>query len=137
MALFFAVVVRKVKAQLGTDYFLWKMYRTMLRQTLHQSILLKVFYVVRNFIKKYFFSEGYDDTLTNGIALCPNLHRASDRGLISISDDYKVIINKNFVEKPSIYNISQFAGNKISLPINSNFHPALDNLYQHRKRFNF
>jgi len=28
------------------------------------------------------FSEAYDDTLTNGIALCPNLHRAFDRGLI-------------------------------------------------------
>ena len=82
------------------------------------------------------FSEGYDDTLTNGIALCPTLHRAFDRGLISITDDYKVIINKNFVEKTSIYNISQFAGNKITLPENSNFHPALENFAKHRKRFN-
>lgn len=32
------------------------------------------------------FSEGYDDTLVNGIALRPNLHRAFDRGLISISE---------------------------------------------------
>ena len=83
------------------------------------------------------FSEGYDDTLTNGIALCPNLHRAFDRGLISISDNYEVILNKNFVESNSVYNLSQFAGNKITLPENSNFHPALENLYQHRKRFNF
>lgn len=83
------------------------------------------------------FSEGYDDTLTNGIALCPNLHRAFDRGLISISDNYEVILNKNFVESKSVYNLSQFAGAKISLPINTEFHPALENIYQHRKRFNF
>ncbi len=83
------------------------------------------------------FSEGYDDTLTNGIALCPNFHRAFDRGLVSISDDYEVIINKNFVEKTSIYNISQFAGTKITLPENSKYYPALENLYQHRKRFHF
>lgn len=82
------------------------------------------------------FSEGYDDTLTNGIALCPNLHRAFDRGLISISDNYEVIVNKNFVEKTSIYNISQFTGSKITLPENSNFHPALENFAKHRKRFN-
>jgi putative restriction endonuclease len=44
------------------------------------------------------FSEGYDDTLTNGIALCPNLYRAFNKGLISVSDDYAIFINKNFVE---------------------------------------
>ncbi|TVR77816.1 MAG: HNH endonuclease [Chitinophagaceae bacterium] len=83
------------------------------------------------------FSEGYDDTLTNGIALCPNLHRAYDRGLISISDNYEVILNKNFIENHSVYNLSQFAGTTIMLPDNSKFHPAKENLYQHRMRFNF
>jgi len=63
------------------------------------------------------FSESYDDTLTNGIALCPNLHRAFDRGLISISDDYTVLINKNFVEdKNSAFSLSQFGNQKIILP---------------------
>lgn len=83
------------------------------------------------------FSEGYDDTLTNGIALCPNLHRAFDRGLISISENYEVILNKNFIENSSTYNLSQFAGFKISLPLNTDFHPSLENLLQHRKKFNF
>lgn len=83
------------------------------------------------------FSEGYDDTLTNGIALCPNLHRAFDRGLISISDNFEVLLNKNFVENNSVFNISQFEMQKISLPINSQFHPTSENLFQHRKRFNF
>ena len=63
------------------------------------------------------FSESYDDTLTNGIALCPNLHRAFDRGLISISDDYTVLINRNFVEdKNSVLNLSQFEDKQIILP---------------------
>lgn len=83
------------------------------------------------------FSISYDDTITNGIALCPNLHRAFDRGLISISDNYEVILNKNFVEKNSAYNISQFNGRKILLPNQSEFHPKLENLFKHRIRFNF
>lgn len=83
------------------------------------------------------FSEGYDDTLTNGIALCPNMHRAFDRGLISISDNYKVILNKKFVESKSVYNLSQFAGKQILLPIQLEFYPTLENIAQHRKRFNF
>ncbi len=83
------------------------------------------------------FSEGYDDTFTNGIALCPNLHRAFDRGLISISDNYEVMLNRNFIESESVYNLSQFAGNQIFLPNQLEFYPTLENLSQHRKRFNF
>jgi len=83
------------------------------------------------------FSEGYDDTLTNGIALCPNLHRAFDRGLISISDNYEVILNKTFIESQSVYNLSQFSGKQILLPNQLEYYPTLENLSQHRKRFNF
>ena len=84
------------------------------------------------------FSEIYDDTLINGIALCPNLHRAFDRGIISISDDYTVLIKKNFVENlNSTLNISQFENQKIQLPQNTIHYPSFENLAQHRKRFNF
>ncbi|GHV66799.1 HNH endonuclease [Bacteroidia bacterium] len=84
------------------------------------------------------FSEGYDDTLTNGIALCPNLHRAFDRGLISISDDYTILTNKNFVEnQKSVFNISQFAGKQIFLPYTEELYPDLGNIAVHRKKFGF
>jgi putative restriction endonuclease len=84
------------------------------------------------------FSEDYDDTLTNGIALCPNLHRAFDRGLISIADDYTVLVNKNFVEdQKSVFNISQFAGKKMFLPFSEYLYPSLENISFHRKRFGF
>lgn len=83
------------------------------------------------------FSQGYDDTLKNGIALCPNLHRAFDRGLISISNEYKVLVNENFTENNSVFNLSQFQGKKIILPTKEAFFPDLENLFQHRQRFNF
>ena len=84
------------------------------------------------------FSESYDDTLTNGIALCPNLHRAFDRGLISFSDNYTVLINKNFVEdKNSVFNISQFEGKQIILPYSEELYPALENLHKHRNKNGF
>lgn len=82
------------------------------------------------------FSEGKDDTLINGIALCPNLHRAFDRGLISISDVYRVLVNNNFIENiDSPFNIRQFEGKQISLPLDHSKHPSLENLELHRRRF--
>lgn len=79
------------------------------------------------------FSESYDDTIPNGIALSPTLHRAFDRGLISISDDYKVIVHAHFTENlNSPYNLTQFHNQKIILPENPNFHPSPSNLQTHR-----
>lgn len=82
------------------------------------------------------FSESYNDTITNGIALCPNLHRAFDRGLISINNDFKVLLNNNFSEpNRSSYNLKQFEGINIILPENPSFFPSKESLEHHRKRF--
>ena len=84
------------------------------------------------------FSEGYDDTLTNGIALCPTLHRAFDRGLILISDNYTVLINKNFVEnRTSTYNLYQFESKEIILPNTIDIYPSLENIRKHREKYEF
>lgn len=84
------------------------------------------------------FSESYDDTITNGIALCPNLHRAFDRGLIAIDVNYQVIINKNFVESQnSFYLIKIFEEKEILLPAFKSYLPSLENLEKHRFRFGF
>lgn len=83
------------------------------------------------------FAESSDNSLTNGIALCPNLHRAFDRGLISITDEYKVIVKTEIKESQSVYSLSQFQGIKIILPLDGNFYPAAENLLHHRKRFGF
>ncbi|MCG9879685.1 MAG: HNH endonuclease [Bacteroidia bacterium] len=78
------------------------------------------------------FSVSYDDTITNGIALCPNLHRAFDRGLISIDKNYKVIVSKHFRENETDYSIKSFEGTKINLPEISRFNPLQDNFDWHR-----
>lgn len=52
------------------------------------------------------FSESYNDIVTNGIALCPNLHRAFDSGLISIDENYKVIVSNTFIEERNNYSIA-------------------------------
>ena len=84
------------------------------------------------------FSESYDDTVTNGIELCPNLHRAFDRGLISIGENYEVIVKSIFSEKLSLsYFIGPLNGQRISLPVNNKHSPSLENFSHHRKRFNF
>ncbi len=79
------------------------------------------------------FSLSYDDTVTNGIALCPNLHRAFDRGLIAIDSEYKVMVSKKFIEQHSNYNIRNFDGKRINLPKSSNHHPSKENFSWHRK----
>lgn len=84
------------------------------------------------------FSESYNDTISNGIALCPNLHRAFDRGLISIDQKFRVIINKNFHEpNNSVYNIKQFENTRIILPENPSYFPCTESMNHHMNRFGF
>jgi len=44
------------------------------------------------------FSVTHNDTISNGIALCPNLHRAFDRGLITIDAGYRVKVSAGVIE---------------------------------------
>lgn len=81
------------------------------------------------------FSEGYNDTITNGISLCPNLHRAFDRYLISIDNEYRVIVSNKFIENNNVYSMKQFEGKKILLPDNAKYFPDKDLIGWHRERF--
>lgn len=78
------------------------------------------------------FAISKDDTISNGISLSPNLHRAFDRGLITINEDYLVCVSATIKEVDSPYSISQFNGKQITLPSNKLHYPALDNLNWHR-----
>lgn len=80
------------------------------------------------------FSISRDDTITNGISLCPNLHRAFDRGLISISNEYRVLVSSAFTENDTLYGIKQFEGKLIALPTNQAHWPLVENLEWHRER---
>lgn len=79
------------------------------------------------------FSKSYDDTVSNGIALCPNLHRAFDRGLIAIDNNYRVIISTAFIEHDTSYGIKPLVGKEIQLPILKSYHPVKENFEWHRK----
>jgi putative restriction endonuclease len=80
------------------------------------------------------WSICHDDTAPNGISLCPNLHRAFDRGLLSIDEDYRTMISPHFTElSTSPYQIKQFTGQQILLPSEIKHYPSQTNLAYHRK----
>ncbi len=81
------------------------------------------------------FAESRDDTIANGLSLCPNLHRAFDRGLLRIDDDYRVVVSSGFSEKEGAYGIKGFDGKRIALPLEQAYWPALGNLERHWVRW--
>ncbi len=83
------------------------------------------------------FAESKDDTISNGISLCPNLHRAFDRGLITITTDYVVKVSSKIAEKESPYSITQFDGGEIILPTDPKYYPGTGNLIAHREKWGF
>jgi len=84
------------------------------------------------------FAESHDDTISNGLALTPTLHRAFDRGLIALDDNYQILVGKHFIEKNhSSYGIKQFENKQILLPDSLMKLPSLEKLRHHRERFGF
>ena len=77
------------------------------------------------------FSVSKDDTISNGISLSPNLHRAFDRGLISIDSNYKVIVSKKLREDNTPFALNRFNGVDILLPESPVFFPEIQNLNWH------
>jgi putative restriction endonuclease len=62
----------------------------------------------------------------------PNLHRAFDRGLIAVNENYEVVISNTFREEGS-YSIKNFEGKKINLPSEERFFPLINNFLWHKK----
>ena len=83
------------------------------------------------------FSQSYDDTITNGIALSPTLHRAFDLGLVSVSDDYRVLVHPRLTDHYPQVGIQQFNHQELKLPADSQFYPSPEKFEQHRSRFAF
>jgi putative restriction endonuclease len=83
------------------------------------------------------FADAQGDTITNGIALSPTLHRAFDRGLVSVSDDYRVLVHPRLTDHFPEVGIRQFAHQELKLPSDSQFYPSPEKFAQHRQRFAF
>lgn len=80
------------------------------------------------------FSESHDDTIGNGLSLCPNIHRAFDRGLITIDENFRIILSNNFEEdQNNPFSISKFENKKILLPANMAYAPKKENLLWHNE----
>jgi len=81
------------------------------------------------------FAESRDDTLANGLSLCPNRHRAFDRGLIRIDADYRVAVSPMVTEREGAYGLRAFEGREILLPKEEEWWPGRENLEQHWMRW--
>lgn len=65
----------------------------------------------------------------NGIALSRDMHWAFDKGLITVSDDYKIIVHEEI--KNTILN--EYSGREIIIPIDTYFRPEKKYLKHHRE----
>jgi putative restriction endonuclease len=80
------------------------------------------------------WSVSHDDTIGNGLALCPNLHRAFDRHLFWIDSDYRVRVAEGFGELSGHdYGIQRFNGQQLRLPKVQAWWPRVENLAAQRR----
>jgi putative restriction endonuclease len=80
------------------------------------------------------FYKTFNNHPTNGIALCPNLHRAFDKGALSVDGEYRVIVSSTFVENDSSdYRLNALIGKSIRLPSDNHYQPDPAAFAWHRK----
>ena len=70
------------------------------------------------------------DSIRNGLALSGTVHWMFDRGLISIGDDYKILVAKNHVPEDAVRLLNQ--NGLIHLPKDQTLHPNAHYLKFHR-----
>jgi len=83
------------------------------------------------------FTQTNDDSIRNGIALTPTMHRAFDNGLIAIDDNYRILVPHNLKDYNPAVGIRQYANKAILLPWDEKFYPSLHRLAEHRVKFGY
>jgi predicted restriction endonuclease len=66
----------------------------------------------------------------NGIALSRDMHWAFDKGMITIGDDYKIVVHEQLMGTP----LKEYAGKSILLPVEPYFQPEKKFLKHHREK---
>lgn len=81
------------------------------------------------------FSDSRNNDLRNGLALCKNAHWLFDKGLWTISEQYRVIVaTDRFAEdSPDQKGLRQYHGERIRLPNDPELWPNPVHLAWHRK----
>ncbi len=69
----------------------------------------------------------------NGLLLSLILHKCFDNGLISIDDQYKVLVSKGIKDKTLYSYLKSYEGKKINLPVRKQYYPDKDLLKKHRE----
>ncbi|MCX5847305.1 MAG: HNH endonuclease [Deltaproteobacteria bacterium] len=85
------------------------------------------------------FSDSRSNDPRNGLALSKNAHWQFDRGLWSLNDDYRVLLNREkFIEDGAPgQRLADFEGRRIFLPSDPKYWPEYTYLDWHRKRHGF
>lgn len=78
--------------------------------------------------------EGGPDEVQNGIALSATAHWLFDRHLISLSENFELLVSHNKVPA-QLLQLFPNAGQPISLPRDGRLHPRPEYVARHRERF--
>jgi putative restriction endonuclease len=80
------------------------------------------------------FAKSFDDSIGNGLSLCPLHHWSFDKGLFSIDDNYKMIVSDNFEESGNeAFLLRSLQAKEIYLPREKPFRPSLTMIRWHRE----
>ncbi|OHE31986.1 MAG: hypothetical protein A3J94_06845 [Syntrophus sp. RIFOXYC2_FULL_54_9] len=85
------------------------------------------------------FHDSRNNDPCNGMALTKNAHWQFDRGLWSLNNDYRVLVNREKFTEEGIpgQRLSDFEGRRIFLPDDPRYWPEQHYLEWHRKRHGF
>jgi putative restriction endonuclease len=85
------------------------------------------------------FRDSRNNDPRNGMALSKNAHWQFDRGLWSLNEDYRVLVNESkFTDDGARgQRITDFEGQKIFLPTDPKYWPDYSYLDWHRKHHGF
>ncbi|THK37037.1 HNH endonuclease [Ensifer sp. MPMI2T] len=79
-------------------------------------------------------AEGGPDVVQNGLALSGTVHWLFDRHLISLTDDYRLLVSHNKVP-PELRSLFEKQLDRIHLPLDSRLWPNPTYIGRHRERF--
>lgn len=79
-------------------------------------------------------ADGGPDIVQNGIALSATAHWLFDRYLISLDDEYRLLVSHNKVPS-ALIRLFPAPGERVQLPTDPRLHPHRNYLSRHRARF--
>jgi putative restriction endonuclease len=85
------------------------------------------------------FHNSRNNDPRNGMALSKNAHWQFDRGLWSVNNDYRVLVNREKFREEGMagLRLTDFEGRRISLPDDPRYWPEQDSLEWHRRHHGF